>query len=145
MGGMIGLAMYQSCCLDKRIDAIISKIGMAPRGEYDWRVVRRCRRSTATPTEITYDAALEAYRDARWPKGIITLAGIGDDLTSATTRSCATHRSGSSLLPQERRHGLDIRAGRSRRRRSRRCSSLVRPFLRSQAADQQIGAPTERA
>ena len=32
MGGMLGLSLYRSCCLDPRIDAVVSKIGMAPGG-----------------------------------------------------------------------------------------------------------------
>ena len=35
-GGMIGLALYQACCGDPRIDAVVSKIGVAPTGTYDW-------------------------------------------------------------------------------------------------------------
>ena len=67
----IGLAMYQSCCLDKRIDAIVSKIGMAPGGEYDWRAGPPLLMINGDADQtIPYDAALEAYRDARRPKGI---------------------------------------------------------------------------
>jgi len=81
MGGMLGLALYQSCCLDKRIDAIVSKIGMAPGGDYDWRSGPPLLMINGDADQtIPYDAALEAYRDAHKPKGMITLAGIGHDL-----------------------------------------------------------------
>jgi hypothetical protein len=64
----------------QRIDAIVSKIGMAPGGEYDWRAGPPLLMINGDADQTSYDAALEAYRDARRPKGMITLAGIGHDL-----------------------------------------------------------------
>jgi len=46
---------------------------------------------------IPYDAALQMYRDAHRLKGMISLAGIGHDLTVGTIRFFVTLRSGSSL------------------------------------------------
>jgi hypothetical protein len=109
MGGMLGLAMYQSCCLDKRIDAIISKIGMAPGGEYDWRAGPPLLMINGDADQtISYDAALEAYRDARRPKGMITLAGIGHDLNVGNDPILRDAPLGFfAFFLKERRHGLD--------------------------------------
>lgn len=71
MGGMLGLALYQSCCLDPRIDATVSKIGMAPGGEYSWREGPPLLMINGDADQtISYGAALEAYHDAHRPKGM---------------------------------------------------------------------------
>ena len=102
MGGMIGLALYQSCCLDKRIDAVVSKIGMAPGGDYDWRAGPPLLMINGDADHtISYDAALRAYRDARRPKGMITLAGIGHDLNVGQRSDPAGRATGLlRLLPE---------------------------------------------
>jgi fermentation-respiration switch protein FrsA (DUF1100 family) len=82
MGGMIGLGLYRSCCLDERIDAVISKIGMAPGGsDYRWASGPPLLMINGdADTVIPYDAAVQAYEAAHRPKGLITLAGVGHDL-----------------------------------------------------------------
>ncbi len=109
MGGMIGLALYQSCCLDKRIDAVVSKIGMAPGGEYDWRAGPPLLMINGDADQIiSYDAALRAYQDARRPKGMITLAGIGHDLNVGNDPILRDAPLGFfAFFLKERRHGLD--------------------------------------
>jgi hypothetical protein len=109
MGGMIGLALYQSCCLDRRIDAVISKIGMAPGGEYDWRAGPPLLMINGDADQIiSYDAALDAYRDARRPKGMITLAGIGHDLNVGNDPILRDAPLGFfAFFLKERHHGLD--------------------------------------
>jgi len=109
MGGMIGLALYQSCCLDKRIDAVVSKIGMAPGGGYDWRAGPPLLMINGDADQtISYDAALQAYRDARRPKGMITLAGIGHDLNVGNDPILRDAPLGFfAFFLKERRHGLD--------------------------------------
>ena len=109
MGGMIGLALYQSCCLDPRIDAVVSKIGMAPGGEYDWRAGPPLLMINGDADQtISYDAALEAYHDARRPKGMITLAGIGHDLNVGNDPILRDAPLGFfAFFLKERRHGLN--------------------------------------
>lgn len=109
MGGMLGLALYQSCCLDRRIDAVISKIGMAPGGDYDWRAGPPLLMINGDADQtISYDAAMEAYRDARRPKGMITLAGIGHDLNVGNDPILRDAPLGFfARFLKARRHGLD--------------------------------------
>jgi hypothetical protein len=109
MGGMIGLAMYQSCCLDERIDAVVSKIGMAPGGDYDWHAGPPLLMINGDADQtISYDAALEAYRDARRPKAMITLAGIGHDLNVGNDPILRDAPLGFfAFFLKERRHGLN--------------------------------------
>jgi fermentation-respiration switch protein FrsA (DUF1100 family) len=109
MGGMIGLALYQSCCLDPRIDAIISKIGMAPGGEYSWRDGPPLLMINGDADQtIPYDAAMDAYHDAHRPKGMITLAGIGHDLNVGNDPILRDAPLGFfAYFLKDRRHGLD--------------------------------------
>jgi dienelactone hydrolase len=109
MGGMLGLALYQSCCLDKRIDAIVSKIGMAPGGDYDWRAGPPLLMINGDADQtISYDAAVKAYRAAHKPKGMITLAGIGHDLNVGSDPILRDAPLGFfAFFLKDRRHGLD--------------------------------------
>jgi fermentation-respiration switch protein FrsA (DUF1100 family) len=109
MGGMLGLALYQSCCLDPRIDAIVSKIGMAPGGEYAWREGPPLLMINGDADQtISYDAALDAYREAHRPKGMITLAGIGHDLNVGNDPILRDAPLGFfARFLKGRRHGLD--------------------------------------
>jgi dienelactone hydrolase len=109
MGGMLGLALYQSCCLDPRIDAVVSKIGMAPGGEYAWGEGPPLLMINGDADQtISYDAALEAYHDAHRPKGMITLAGIGHDLNVGNDPILRDAPLGFfAHFLKGRRHGLD--------------------------------------
>ena len=109
MGGMIGLAMYQACCIDPRIDAVVSKIGMAPGGQYAWRQGPPLLMINGDADQtIPYDAALQAYRDAHRPKGMITLAGIGHDLNVGNDPILRDAPLGFfAYYLKGRRHGLD--------------------------------------
>jgi fermentation-respiration switch protein FrsA (DUF1100 family) len=81
MGGMIGLALFQEDNADPRVDAVVSKIGMAPNGSYDWAHGPALLMINGDADQIIpYSAALQTYRDARRPKALITLAGVGHDL-----------------------------------------------------------------
>jgi hypothetical protein len=80
-GAMIGLALYQACCHDSRIDAIVSKIGVAPSGTYDWPggpplLMINGDADTTAP----YSQALQNYNAASPPKGLIRLAGVDHTL-----------------------------------------------------------------
>lgn len=80
-GGMIGLALYQSCCVDPRIDAIVSKIGVAPSGTYDWPAGPALLMINGTAdTTAPYATAVQNYADAAPPKGLITLEGVDHTL-----------------------------------------------------------------
>jgi fermentation-respiration switch protein FrsA (DUF1100 family) len=109
MGGMLGLGLYQSCCLDPRIDAVVSKIGMAPGGDYAWRQGPPLLMINGDADQtISYDAALEAYHDAHRPKGMITLAGIGHDLNVGNDPVLRDAPLGFfAKFLKARRHGLD--------------------------------------
>lgn len=109
MGGMLGLALYQSCCLDPRIDAVISKIGMAPGGDYSWRQGPPLLMINGDADQtIPYDAAVQAYHDAHRPKGMITLAGIGHDLNVGSDPILRDAPLGFfAYFLKGRRHGLD--------------------------------------
>jgi pimeloyl-ACP methyl ester carboxylesterase len=109
MGGMIGLALYQTCCLAPRIDAVLSKIGMAPGGTYSWRKGPPLLMINGdADMTIPYEAALDAYRHARRPKGMITLAGIGHDLHLQNDPILRDATLGFfAFYLRDRRHGLD--------------------------------------
>ena len=60
---------------------MVSKIGMAPGGTYSWQQGPPLLMINGdADTTIPYDAAVETFENARRPKGLITLAGIGHDL-----------------------------------------------------------------
>jgi fermentation-respiration switch protein FrsA (DUF1100 family) len=81
LGGMIGLSLFRACCRDPRIDAVVSKIGTAPRGEYRWRNGPALLMINGTADEvIPYSSARQTFRDARRPKALITLEGVRHDL-----------------------------------------------------------------
>ena len=87
MGGMTGLTLSQTCCHDPRIDAVVSKIGKAPAGTYDWPGGAPLLMINGdADTTIRYSDALDTYRRAAPPKGLITLAGVGHDLNVGSTR-----------------------------------------------------------
>jgi dienelactone hydrolase len=80
-GGMIGLALYQAASIDPRIDAIVSKIGVAPSGTYDWAAGPPLLMINGTAdTTAPYAQAEEDYADAAPPKGLITLQGVDHTL-----------------------------------------------------------------
>ncbi len=80
-GGMIGLALYQASSIDPRIDAIVSKIGIAPGGTYDWAGGPALLMINGTAdTTAPYPQAVEDYEDASPPKGLITLQGVDHTL-----------------------------------------------------------------
>jgi fermentation-respiration switch protein FrsA (DUF1100 family) len=80
-GGMIGLALYQASFIDPRIDAIVSKIGVAPSGTYDWLGGPPLLMINGTAdTTAPYSQATQNYADAAPPKGLITLAGVDHTL-----------------------------------------------------------------
>jgi hypothetical protein len=80
-GGMIGLALYQAASVDPRIDAIVSKIGVAPSGTYDWAGGPPLLMINGTAdTTAPYPQAVEDYADAAPPKGLITLQGVDHTL-----------------------------------------------------------------
>lgn len=87
MGGMIGLSLYQACCHDARVDAVVSKIGTAPGGTYDWPGGAPLLMINGdSDTTIRYSDALATYQKAAPPKGLITLDGVGHDLNVGTSR-----------------------------------------------------------
>jgi dienelactone hydrolase len=87
MGGMTGLSLYQACCHDARVDAVISKIGTAPSGTYDWPGGPPLLMINGdSDTTIRYSDALATYQKAAPPKGFITLEGVGHDLNVGTSR-----------------------------------------------------------
>jgi dienelactone hydrolase len=87
MGGMTGLTLSQTCCHDPRIDAVVSKIGKAPSGTYDWPGGAPLLMINGdADTTIRYQDALDTYHRAAAPKGLITLAGVGHDLNVGSSR-----------------------------------------------------------
>ncbi len=81
MGGMIGLATYQRCCLDPRIDAVVAKIAAAPWGRYDHASGPPLLMINGTDdTVIPYGWARSSFERAGRPKAMITLDGIGHGL-----------------------------------------------------------------
>lgn len=87
MGGMIGLSLYQTCCHDARVDAVISKIGTAPSGTYDWPGGAPLLMINGdSDTTIRYSDAVATYQKAAPPKGLITLEGVGHDLNVGSSR-----------------------------------------------------------
>jgi hypothetical protein len=109
LGGMIGLSLYQSCCLDPRIDAVVSKLGMAPNGTYSWRKGPPLLmiNGDADPV-IPYTQAVQTYEEAHRPKGLISLAGVGHgiDLGDDSVVRDATLGFFSFFL-KGRRHGVE--------------------------------------
>ena len=80
-GGMIGLALYQASFIDPRIDAVVSKIGVAPNGTYDWPGGPALLMINGTAdTTAPYSQAAQNYADAAAPKGMITLQGVDHTL-----------------------------------------------------------------
>ena len=80
-GGMIGLALYQASFIDPRIDAVVSKIGVAPGGTYDWPGGPALLMINGTAdTTAPYSQAAQNYADAAPPKGLITLQGVDHTL-----------------------------------------------------------------
>jgi dienelactone hydrolase len=87
MGGMIGLSLNQTCCHDPRIDAIVSKIGTAPSGTYDWASGPPLLMINGdSDNTISYSSAVATYQKAAPPKGLITLEGVGHDLNVGSSR-----------------------------------------------------------
>jgi fermentation-respiration switch protein FrsA (DUF1100 family) len=86
MGGMVGFTLYQSCCLDPRIGAVVSKIGNAPSGTYRWADGPPLLMINGTAdTTVSYTSAQAAYNAAASPKGLISLQGVGHDLNVGST------------------------------------------------------------
>lgn len=84
MGGMIGLALVDKDGRDDRINAVVSKAGRFPgsselqgKGGPPLLMI-----NGNDDTVISYPAALEDYREAKRPKGFITLDGVGHDLNT---------------------------------------------------------------
>ena len=77
MGGMTGLALYQRCCLDPRVDAVVVKAGSAPYGSYDWASGPALLMIHGTAdTTVTYAEGRSAYASAGRPKAFVSLSGV---------------------------------------------------------------------
>jgi dienelactone hydrolase len=77
MGGFVGFALYRSCCLDRRIDAVIPKLAYAPGSGYAWRRGAPLLMINGTADElIPYRQAVRTYEAARRPKGLVSLRGV---------------------------------------------------------------------
>jgi hypothetical protein len=80
MGGFVGFGLYRSCCLDRRIDAIIPKLAYAPGSGYAWKRGAPLLMMNGTSDDlISYREAVRTYEAARRPKGLLTLKGVGHD------------------------------------------------------------------
>ncbi len=81
MGAMIGFSLFKRCCDDRRIHAVIGKLGTAVTSGQRWGAGPPLLMINGTADDIVeYSDALRTYRHAKRPKGLIALAGIGHDL-----------------------------------------------------------------
>lgn len=83
MGAIIGLHLVDEDGRDERIRAVVAKAGRFYGGtlEGDGGPAVLMVNGDAD-TVISYDEAKKAYRDAKRPKGFITLDGVGHDLNT---------------------------------------------------------------
>ena len=80
MGGFVGFGLYRTCCLDRRIDAVIPKLAYASGSGYAWRRGAPLLMMNGTADDLSpYRAAVRTYEAARRPKGLLTLEGVGHD------------------------------------------------------------------
>jgi fermentation-respiration switch protein FrsA (DUF1100 family) len=85
MGAMVGLSLFRSCCTDRRVHAVVAKLGTAIGSGYRWRSGPPLLMINGTAdTTVPYDGAVATYRHAKRPKGLVSLAGIGHDLLTGS-------------------------------------------------------------
>jgi len=85
MGAMVGLSLFRTCCRDRRVHAVVAKLGTAIGSGYRWRSGPPLLMINGTADDIVpYDGARATYRHATRPKGLVSLAGIGHDLLTGS-------------------------------------------------------------
>jgi fermentation-respiration switch protein FrsA (DUF1100 family) len=85
MGGFVGFGLYRSCCLDRRIDAVIPKLAYAPGSGFAWKRGAPLLMMNGTADDlIPYREAVRTYEGARRPKGLLTLKGVGHDFNTGS-------------------------------------------------------------
>ena len=85
MGAMIGLSLFRRCCREPRVNAVIAKLGSAFGTGYRWAAGPPLLMINGTADDVVpYQDALNTYRRAKRPKGLVTLAGIGHDLLTGS-------------------------------------------------------------
>lgn len=83
MGGIIGLSLVDRAGRDKRINAVVSKAGTAMSRSFAGAGGPPLLMINGNAdTVISYSDARASYRQAKRPKGLITLDGVGHDLNT---------------------------------------------------------------
>ena len=81
MGAIAGLYQAERSSIDPRIDAVVAKMGTVYTGTFDWANAPALLMINGdADTVISYSSAVRTYGQARHPKALISLRGIGHDL-----------------------------------------------------------------